>query len=65
MFYRMRDLAAQEKHEMQKLVRELEAKRTETAELFKSNEKLQARATELEDQVTDLHEQVISLLFCH
>ncbi|KAG8249942.1 Dynactin subunit 1 [Homalodisca vitripennis] len=54
---RMRDLAAHEKHEMLKLTRDLEAKKAENADLTKTNEKLIARTTELENQVTDLHEQ--------
>lgn len=54
----MRDLSAHEKHETQKLQRDLEAKRNEISELAKANEKLQARVTEMESQVADLHEQV-------
>lgn len=59
---RMRDLSAHEKHETQKLQRDLEAKRNETAELLKITEKLKNRVQELETQVTDLHEQVDAAL---
>ncbi|XP_039275802.1 dynactin subunit 1 [Nilaparvata lugens] len=59
---RMRDLSAHEKHETQKLQRDLETKRTEIADLTKANEKLQARVTDMESQVADLHEQVDAAL---
>lgn len=59
---RMRDLSAHEKHETQKLQRDLESKRNENAELLKINEKLKNRLQELETQVTDLHEQVDAAL---
>ncbi|XP_075211237.1 dynactin subunit 1 isoform X2 [Lycorma delicatula] len=59
---RMRDLSAHEKHETQKLQRDLEAKRNEIVELTKGNEKLQARVGEMESQVADLHEQVDAAL---
>uniref|UniRef100_A0A1B6KU69 Dynactin subunit 1 n=1 Tax=Graphocephala atropunctata TaxID=36148 RepID=A0A1B6KU69_9HEMI len=59
---RMRDLAAHEKHEMLKLTRDLEAKKTENADLTKTNDKLIARTSELENQITDLHEQVDAAL---
>ena len=54
----MRDLSAHEKHETQKLQRDLESKRNENAEILKITEKLKNRVQELETQVTDLHEQV-------
>lgn len=57
-YFRMRDLAAHEKHEMLKLTRDLDAKKNENADLSKTNEKLIARTSELETQITDLHEQV-------
>uniref|UniRef100_A0A1B6CFH8 Dynactin subunit 1 n=1 Tax=Clastoptera arizonana TaxID=38151 RepID=A0A1B6CFH8_9HEMI len=59
---RMRDLAAQEKHEMLKLTRQLESNRNENAEIVKTNEKLQGQVKELEEQITDLHEQVDAAL---
>lgn len=55
---RMRDFAAHEKHEMLKLTRDLEAKKNENSDLMKEKNKLIARTAELENQVTDLHEQV-------
>ena len=54
----MRDVAAHEKHELQKLSKELEAKKNELTESNKSNEKLSAQLTELESTINDLQEQV-------
>lgn len=59
---RMRDLSAHEKHECQKLQKELEEKRNENSELRKTADKLQVRITELESLVTELHEQVDAAL---
>jgi dynactin 1 len=59
---RMRDLSAHEKHENQKLLKELETKKSEVAELQRTKEKLSAKIDELEAQVVDLQEQVDAAL---
>lgn len=54
----MRDLSAHEKHEIQKLQKDLEEKKNENTELRKTNEKQQSKVTELEALIAELHEQV-------
>jgi predicted RNase H-like nuclease (RuvC/YqgF family) len=54
----MRDLSAHEKHELQKLQKDLDQKKSEIAELARTKEKLSARVEELEHQIVDLQEQV-------
>jgi len=56
--FRMRDLSAHEKHEIQKLQKDLEDKKTKTNELQKTVDKQQARINDLEKTVAELHEQV-------
>lgn len=60
---KMRDLSAHDKHEYQKLVKDMEQKNSEIAELGKTKEKLSARVESLEQQIADLQEQVITYLF--
>lgn len=59
---RMRDLSAHEKHEIQKLNKELELKKSEVMELQRIKEKLTTRVDELEGQFVDLQEQVDAAL---
>ncbi|XP_063233174.1 dynactin subunit 1 isoform X2 [Bacillus rossius redtenbacheri] len=59
---RMRDLTAHEKHESQKLQKDLDQKRSEVQELTRTKEKLSARVDELERMVADLQEQVDACL---
>lgn len=54
----MRDLSAHEKHEYQKLQKDLEQKKSEILELSRTKEKLSARVEEMEHQIADLQEQV-------
>ncbi|KAG5677570.1 hypothetical protein PVAND_007319 [Polypedilum vanderplanki] len=61
-FVRMRDLSAHEKHEIQKLQKELEMKKSEVQELQRTKEKLSSRVDELEGQIVDLQEQVDAAL---
>ena len=56
---RMRDLSAHEKHEFQKLQKDLEQKKSEILELSRTKEKLSARVEEMEHQIADLQEQVL------
>lgn len=56
---RMRDLSAHEKHEFQKLQKDLDQKKSEILELGRTKEKLSARVEEMEHQIADLQEQVI------
>ncbi|KAJ8686968.1 hypothetical protein QAD02_022762 [Eretmocerus hayati] len=59
---RMRDLSAHEKHEYQKLQKDLEQKKSEILELSRTKEKLSARVEEMEHQIADLQEQVDAAL---
>lgn len=59
---RLRDLSAQEKHEIQKMTKELETKNSEVNELHRTKEKLSSKIDELEAQLIDLHEQVDAAL---
>ncbi|XP_039485865.1 dynactin subunit 1 [Drosophila santomea] len=59
---RLRDLSAHDKHDIQKLSKELEMKRSEVAELERTKEKLSAKIDELEAIVADLQEQVDAAL---
>lgn len=54
----MRDFSAHEKHEFQKLQKDLEQKKSEIMELSRTKEKLSARVEEMEHQIADLQEQV-------
>lgn len=55
---KMRDLSAHEKHEFQKLQKEMDQKKSEILELGRTKEKLSARVEEMEHQIADLQEQV-------
>lgn len=58
----MRDLSAHEKHEFQKLQKDLDQKKSEILELGRTKEKLSARVEEMEHQIADLQEQVCIIL---
>lgn len=58
--YRMRDLSAHEKHEFQKLQKDLDLRKSEIAELARTKEKLSSRVEEMDNQISDLQEQVCS-----
>lgn len=60
---RLRDISAHEKHEYQKLCKDLEHKKSEITELGRTKEKLSVRVEELEHQIADLQEQVIIIIF--
>lgn len=55
---KLRDLSAHEKHEYQKLLKDIDQKKSEISELGKTKEKLSARVEEMEQQIADLQEQV-------
>jgi len=55
---KMRDLLAHEKHEFQKLQKDMDQKKSEILELSRTKEKLSARVEEMEHQIADLQEQV-------
>ncbi|XP_066581763.1 dynactin subunit 1 isoform X2 [Prorops nasuta] len=59
---RMRDLSAHEKHEFQKLQKDLDQKKSEILELGRTKEKLSTRVEEMEHQISDLQEQVDAAL---
>ncbi|XP_068149725.1 dynactin subunit 1 [Drosophila tropicalis] len=59
---RLRDLSAHDKHDIQKLSKELDMKRSEVAELERTKEKLSTKIDELEATVADLQEQVDAAL---
>lgn len=59
---RLRDLSAHDKHEIQKLTKELETKTSENNELQQTKEKMSIKIDELEQQLIDLHEQVDAAL---
>lgn len=55
---RLRDLSAHDKHEYQKLLKDIDQKKSEIVELGKTKEKLSVRVEEMEQQISDLQEQV-------
>lgn len=61
---RMRDLSAHEKHEFQKLQKDMDQKKSEILELGRTKEKLSARVEEMEHQIADLQEQVQASFVC-
>lgn len=56
---KLRDLSAHEKHEYQKLLKDIDQKKSEISELGKTKEKLSSRVEEMEQQIADLQEQVM------
>lgn len=62
---KMRDLSAHEKHEFQKLQKDMDQKKSEILELGRTKEKLSTRVEEMEHQIADLQEQVyIAFTIC-
>ncbi|XP_031349690.1 dynactin subunit 1 isoform X2 [Photinus pyralis] len=59
---KMRDLSAHEKHGSQKLIKEIDQKNSEIAELGRTKEKLSSRVEQMEQQIADLQEQVDAAL---
>lgn len=59
---RLRDLSAHDKHEYQKLLKDIDQKKSEITELGKTKEKLSARVEAMEQQIADLQEQVDAAL---
>lgn len=60
---KLRDLSAHEKHEYQKLLKDIDQKKSEISELGKTKEKLSTRVEEMEQQIADLQEQVFMSVF--
>lgn len=58
---KMRDFSAHEKHEFQKLLKDLEQKKSEIMELSRTKEKLSSTVEEMEHQIADLQEQVLKI----
>ncbi|KAK5644921.1 hypothetical protein RI129_006221 [Pyrocoelia pectoralis] len=59
---KMRDLSAHEKHGYQKLIKDIDQKNSEIAELGRTKEKLSSRVEQMEQQIADLQEQVDAAL---
>ncbi|KAK3872406.1 hypothetical protein Pcinc_022506 [Petrolisthes cinctipes] len=59
---KMRDVSAHDKHELQQVQKELEAKKTELTEQSRAKDKLGARVTQLEQTIVDIQEQVDAAL---
>ncbi|XP_030761561.1 dynactin subunit 1 isoform X2 [Sitophilus oryzae] len=59
---RLRDLSAHDKHEYQKLLKDIDQKKSEITELGKTKEKLSSRVEAMEQQISDLQEQVDAAL---
>jgi len=60
---RLRDLSAHDKHDIQKLSKELDMKRSEVAELERTKEKLSAKIDDLEATVADLQVSILVLIY--
>lgn len=60
---KLRDLSAHDKHEYQKLLKDMDQKKSEVAELGRTKEKLSTRVEDLEQQISDLQEQVLRRFF--
>lgn len=59
---KMRDLSAHDKHELQRLQKDMETRKTDMASFTRSNEKLATQVAELEQTISDLQEQVDAAL---
>lgn len=59
---KMRDVAAHEKHEMQKLSKEMETRKTELTTISRTKEQLDQQLQEKSAQIADLQEQVDAAL---
>lgn len=54
----MRDLSAHDKHELQRVQKDLETKKGELADMARAKDKLAAQVGQLEQTISDLQEQV-------
>lgn len=54
----MRDLSAHDKHELQRVQKELEVKKAEIAEMARAKDKLAAQVGQLEQTISEIQEQV-------
>ena len=54
----MRDVAAHDKHELQRTQKEMETLKTSLAELGRERDRFRSRAEEMETSIADLQEQV-------
>ncbi|XP_042217203.1 dynactin subunit 1-like isoform X5 [Homarus americanus] len=59
---KMRDLSAHDKHELQKIQKDMETKKTEITDLSRAKEKLASQTAQLEQTISDLQEQVDAAL---
>lgn len=59
---KMRDLSAHDKHELQRLQKDMEIKKTEFIELNRARDKLASQVAQLEQTISDLQEQVDAAL---
>ncbi|XP_043222013.1 dynactin subunit 1-like isoform X2 [Amphibalanus amphitrite] len=59
---RMRDVAAHDKHELQRTQKEMETLKTSLTELGRERDKFRARSEEMEASIADLQEQVDAAL---
>ncbi|XP_071536929.1 dynactin subunit 1 isoform X4 [Panulirus ornatus] len=59
---KMRDLSAHDKHELQRLQKDMETKKTEFIELNRARDKLASQVAQLEQTISDLQEQVDAAL---
>lgn len=54
----MRDLSAHDKHELQRVQKDLETKKSEMAEMGRAKDKLAAQVGQLEQTISEIQEQV-------
>ncbi|KAG0725011.1 Dynactin subunit 1 [Chionoecetes opilio] len=59
---KMRDLSAHDKHELQRVLKDLETKKGEMADVGRAKDKLAAQVGQLEQTISDLQEQVDAAL---
>ncbi|XP_069184912.1 dynactin subunit 1 isoform X4 [Procambarus clarkii] len=59
---KMRDLSAHDKHELQKLQKDMETKKTELGDVARAKDKLAVQVAELEQTISDLQDQVDAAL---
>uniref|UniRef100_A0A0P4WBW4 Dynactin subunit 1 n=1 Tax=Scylla olivacea TaxID=85551 RepID=A0A0P4WBW4_SCYOL len=59
---KMRDLSAHDKHELQRVQKDLETKKGELADMARAKDKLAAQVGQLEQTISDLQEQVDAAL---
>lgn len=54
----MRDLSAHDKHELQRIQKDFETKKTELADMSRAKEKMAAQVGQLEQTISEIQEQV-------